>query len=738
MSNSVKLFVKIFIGITLLGIIVVTGVVAGALLGFIDTTGDLNIEDLRLNATSFVYYTDPETGETGEYERLYGEENRVWVDITETPDYFRDCFVAIEDERFYKHAGFDVKSTSKAVFDYVLRRNGRGASTITQQIVKNLTGDKEVSPTRKAQEIIRAVNLEKKMSKEQILELYMNVIYLSEGCHGVGSAANYYFGKDVSELTLAECASIAGITQYPSRFDPITNPEANKEKQVLILSKMLQLGYIDEETYQNAVAEPLNFVGKLREAASKQSYFVDQVISDVLRDLRDVKGYTDAVASKMLYTGGLRIYSTVDPLVQSVMDKVYTDPKSFQAAPKGVTPESAMVMLDPLTGEVKGVVGGRGEKTADRTLNRATQSFRQPGSAIKPIAVYAPAVENNLITPATVFSDKSVTFGSWSPRNYYAGFRGPASVSYALEISINTIPVQILEKMGAGVSVNFMRNNLGVTSLTAEDQNLAIALGGLTKGISPLELTAAYAPFVNRGIYTKPVTYTKVLDSAGKVLLENKKQSAKAMSEQTAAIMANMLKGVVDYGTGASARFNTSYATGGKTGTTDNDVDRWFVGFTPYYAASVWVGCDNPRSMSFFSGNPCIPVWKKVMQEVHAAKKLPAKGFAASTGLVSATYCTESGALPGDQCASVRTSYFKSGTQPVSVCTAHEAEVDPTEESSETNGETEDGSALPEKSAVPQPGSSAPPSSSAPPGTVTEPVNSTAPEKPVDLGEPNV
>lgn len=719
MSDTAKLFLKVFVGITLVGIIVALGIVGGAIFGFVDSTKGLNIGELSLNATSFVYYTDEKTGKQVEYERLYGEENRVWVDITDTPEYLGKAFIAIEDERFYKHNGFDIKSTSRAIFDYILKRNGRGASTITQQLVKNITGDKEVKPTRKIKEIMRAVNLEKKLTKEQILELYINTIYLSQGCYGVGSAADFYFGKSISDLSLAECASIAGITQYPAKYDPVTQPENNKEKQELILAKMLQLGIIDEQTHNSAIAEQLVFIGKSKEVQSRQSYFVDQVVSDVLRDLCEKKGYTEAVAVKMLYSGGLQIHSTVDPTVQNAIDKVYSDPSSFQKAPEGIFPESAMVVIEPQSGEIKGIVGGRGEKTASRTLNRAVQSYRQPGSAIKPVAVYAPAIENNIITPATIYTDKAISYGSWAPRNYYAGFRGPVAISYALELSINTVPVQILEKMGANVACSFLQNNLGITSLTKSDNNLAVALGGFSKGVSPLELTSAYATFANRGIYTKPVTYTKVLDSAGRLILENKKQSHKAMSEQTAAIMSNMLKGVVDYGTGAAARFNSSYATAGKTGTTDNDVDRWFVGFTPYYAATVWVGCDTPRSIAFFGANPCIPIWKKVMQQIHSEKKLAPKAFASASGIVSASYCTQSGKLAGEHCGLIRTSYFKSGTQPFSICDEHQQ--DEPDESEEQDGDDNDTKPDEQEDPLPE---------------VLE--QKPKPPPPIDLGEPNV
>jgi len=688
MPSSTKLFIKIFIGILLSGIIIALGVVIGAFTGLIDTTSDLNLEDSQLSFTSFVYYSDPKTGDDVEYERLYGDENRVWVDLADIPQHIQKAVIAIEDERFYSHSGFDPKSTSKAIYSYIFKgSSSRGASTITQQLIKNLTGDKDKSPVRKVQEIIRAVNLERKLSKDQILELYLNSIYLSQGCNGLGSASNFYFDKEVRDLTLAEAASIIGITQYPVKYDPISNPKNNKEKQELILKKMLELGYIDKPTHDSAVAQKLIFKAEAKKATnSKQSYFVDTIISDVLRDLQKQKGYSEPIATKMLYSGGLKIYATIDPVVQLAMDTVYKNNSSFPKAPTGaVQPESAMAIIDPYTGEVKGLVGGRGEKAGSRTLNRATQALRQPGSTIKPISVYAPAIENNLITPNSVYEDKKISYGNWSPKNYYNGFKGSVSVKYAIEISVNTVPVQILEKLGVNTSYNFLKNNLGISSLVEQDKNLgSLALGGLTNGVSALELAAAYSPFVNKGIYTKPVTYTKVVDSSGRVLLENKRVSSKAFSEQTASLMANMLKGVVDNGTGALAKFNSSYSIAGKTGTTDDDVDRWFVGFTPYYVGVVWFGYDTPRSMSFLGSNPTVPVWKKIMADIHTKKNLATKAFTQSSGVSLISYCIDSGKLSTDACANdyrgsrVRLDYFKSGTAPTSLCTLEHKEVEKT------------------------------------------------------------
>lgn len=630
MNRSVKVFLKVFLSVILVGIIVAGVAFLAVFSGIIDTTSGLNLDEYDMDLSSYVYCIDPETGEYTEYERLYAEENRIWADLEEIPKHVQHAAVAIEDERFYSHSGVDFRSTAKATFKYLFKNStARGGSTITQQLVKNLTGERAKSPLRKVTEMMRAIQLEKKLSKDGILELYLNSFYLGEGCNGIKSAALFYFDKDVSELTVAEGACLVGITQYPTLYDPLINPDQNKTKQELVLSKMYELKYIDKETYEEAVDEELVFVGKANSgSASRQSYFVDEIIRDVLVDLQDELGYTESVAVKMLYSGGLKIYSTVDPEIQEIVDDVFSNPDNLASGPLG-KPQASMTVIDPYTGEVKALVGGFGEKTGTLTLNRATQAFlRQPGSSIKPIAVYGPAIEYGTITPTDIYEDKQITIGTWSPKNYYSGFKGKVGVKYAVQQSINTVPVQILQELGVNKSYDFMTKKLGVTSLVDSDRNLAaLALGGLTKGISNLQITAAYCAFVNDGVYNTPLTYTKVEDAEGNILIEKKSKSNVAMKSATARTMNGLLKSVCDSGTGTPARFSGKYTIAGKTGTTDDDKDRWFVGYTPYYCAAVWVGYDKNQTVSYFTSNPTIPLWRKVMEQVHNKKKLPSKSF---------------------------------------------------------------------------------------------------------------
>ena len=680
LSPTAKIFLRVFFITILLCILIATFIVLGALFGLIDPASDLDIDELKLTYTSKIYYLDS-NGQPIELETIYGEEDRVEVTFANIPLYLRDAIVAIEDERFYKHRGVDIKSTSKAVFDYVLKRPGRGASTITQQLVKNISGDDERAVDRKAREIFRAISLERKMSKDEILELYLNTIYLGEGCSGVGSASQLYFNKPVSDLNLAECALIAGITQYPTKYDPILNFEASKEKQETVLAKMLQLKKITQEEHDEAVAFELQIDPEDRASrASVQSYFGDLVIKDVLNDLITTKGYSESDALKLIYTGGLKIYATVDPAVQDTMQEVYDNPKNF---PNSDELQSAMVVLDAKTGAIKGVIGGRGEKTGSRTLNRATDSLRQPGSAMKPIGVYAPALEYNLIAPSTVIADEPITIGGWTPKNYYGGFWGPITIRYAVTMSVNTVAVRVLEKVGLDTSFDFLKNNLGVTSLVdsriingtnySDKTYPSLSLGGLTDGISPLEISAAYETFANQGIYTKPYSYTKVLDNKNRVVIDNKPKTSVAMNKTTATLMTSMLKSVVTSGTGTGANFRSDIDICGKTGTTDADKDRWFVGYTPYYVGAVWCGFDQPKSMSsIVSANPSVPIWRKVMEQIHKDKS--AAKFDQPEGTIMGEYCTISGMKPSDFCSQVGTigyDYFPPGTEPTDICDSH-------------------------------------------------------------------
>lgn len=678
-----RVFIKTFIITVILGAVICSAVGVFAVLGFFGNLDDLDVKALTMNYSTQICYID-ENGSEKELTTLSAEQNRVWVDYDEIPENMKKAIVAIEDERFYTHKGFDARRTFKAFCVFIKNKVTRqpttfGGSTITQQLIKNLTQKTERTPARKIQEISRAVNLEKQLSKEKILELYLNSIYLSQGCSGVQTASQKFFGKPVSELDLAECASIAGITQYPSLYDPLTNPDKNKEKQEIVLKKMLELGDISNEEYESAVNEKLVFAEydeSTAETGIINSYFVDQIVYDVLDALTE-KGYSKTLANKMIYSGGLKIVATVNPKIQQAMEEVFTNTKNFPYATGENHAQASMAVIDPYTGEVKGLVGGVGKKTGNLVLNRATQTLRQPGSTIKPIGVYAPAIENHVINASDIYVDKAISYGNWTPHNYDRRFHGAVSVRYAVKQSLNTIPVQILDEMGANRSFNFLTQKLGLTSLVRSETGAdgkeysdiglsQLALGGLTHGVSVLELTSAYAPFINRGIYSQPHTFTVVKDAEGKEILSNESTSEIAMSESTAYIISMMLREVVTAGTGRGSQVSSGIFTAGKTGTTSDNNDRWFVGYTPYYAAAVWYGYDTPQPIKA-SGNPCVPIWRSVMSKIHEG--LSAKAPEMPSNVKYITYCSQSGKLPGKYCEGELTSFwFTADNQPKGIC----------------------------------------------------------------------
>ncbi|WP_337399376.1 PBP1A family penicillin-binding protein [Congzhengia sp.] len=654
-------------------------VIAGAVVGFIDNSMDLIAEEYNLDFTSIIYYIDEETNQPVEMDRIHRNENRVWVDIENIPENLTNAFIAIEDERFRDHKGVDLKRTFGAFLQWITgNKNSYGGSTITQQLIKNITGENDVSPTRKIQEIVRAINLEKKMSKDQIIEMYMNTIYFGAGCHGVQTAANYYFSKDVKDLTLEQCASLAGVVKAPTTYNPATNYEKNKERQEVILTKMAKLGYISQQECDEAKGRNLNVkigeVKKDKEDVKVQSYFVDAIITDVVRDLMEKENLTEGEATNRLYTGGFKIYSTMNPDVQKAIDNVYQNTANFPGS-SGNKPQSAMVVMDPYTGQIKGMAGGIGKKTVSRGFNMATQAKRQPGSAIKPLAVYAPAIEYNIITPATIINDAKIKIGDWEPKNSGGGYKGRLTARRHLELSQNIPAVKVMQELTVDKSFDFMTKNLGFTTMVAgetrngklvTDKSLSMSLGGLTDGVTVKEMTAGYATFVNGGQYNKPVTYTKVIDANGKIVLENKVENKRAMSEQTAFIMQNMLTGVIKNGTGTSASLGDIYA-GGKTGTTNSNKDRWFMGFTPNYVAGVWMGYEIPKAMS--GSNVCPKIWKSVMQPIHDGKTI--KTIPEPDGLVKRTICQISGRVASKSCSTTRVDYFKEGTQPMKYCSSH-------------------------------------------------------------------
>lgn len=642
----------------------VIGLIIAVAIGFavwIFATTDLSIgtsmSTLNLKLTSVVYCQDSETGEWVESDYLSSDENRIWADIDAIPNYLEDAFVAIEDQRFIYHHGVDWKRTFGAVMGELFGGSDYGGSTITQQLVKNLTGERDRSYTRKIREIIRALALETKLSKEQILELYLNSIYLGEGCNGVEAASHVYFNKTVSQLSLAEAASIAGITQYPAVYDPFINKEKNIEKQRTVLGKMLELEYISQEEYDEAIAEELNFVrGDIR-SASSQSYFVDAVVEDVIEDLCEEYEYSEAIATQLVYNGGLKIYATVDPSVQALAEEVFENESDFPVGSGDNKIQGAMAITDPSNGYVKAIVGGRGEKNLSRGLNRATQTTRQPGSAIKPLSVYAPAIDLGLITPDSSVEDVPININGWQPKNYYNSYYGNMTIRRAVNLSSNIPAIKVLQKVTVEKSFEYMTEKLGFTTLIDREERNgkvytdktlpSLALGGLTDGVNLIEMCAAYATFPNNGTYIEPITYVEVRDNNDKIVLKNSQEEHTAFKATTAYQMNQLLKGVVTSGTGVGAGIS-GIDTAGKTGTTDNDTDRWFVGYTPYYVGAVWIGYDNSRGLPSTSVNPALSIWKKVMPKIHS--ELENKSFDRPANMSGAYVCYKTGLLATDHC----------------------------------------------------------------------------------------
>ncbi len=624
-----------------------------------------SIDGFTLDQTSVIYYEDPKTGQDVVLRKLYGGANRTWVKYEDIPKNLIHACIAIEDKRFEDHQGVDWVTTLKACVKMFLGRGEAGGSTITQQLVKNITGRDEVTVRRKLVEIFSALELEKKYTKKQIMELYLNVIALGENCEGVESASQVYFGKSVSELDLAECAALIGITNNPSIYDPYINADKNKERQVIILDQMLEQKYITQEQHDTAVAEELVLHNASGEASGDEdyySYFEDQVINDVVRDLSEKTGYDQTIVRKMLMTGGYKIYSTLNPDVQAAVEEVYQNLDNIPNTASSQQLQSGIVIIDNKTGDVVAVAGGVGEKQGSLILNRATQSYLSPGSTIKPVSVYAPALELGLITPATVMDDTPYSFTDarhW-PKNSDSIYRGLMNINEAVGLSINTIPVKLVAQMTPEYSFEFAKEKMGLSTLvssyvnaagdTFSDVDLApLAMGGLTKGVTVKAMAQAYATFANEGVYREARTYTKVVDSDGKVVLDNTQQSHVAMKDMTAWYITYMLENTVESGTGTAAQIE-NMTVAGKTGTTTSDFDRWFAGYTPYYTGVVWCGYDDPEEvvLTDSSTNPAIVLWQKVMEQVHDG--LANKEFNKPTNVVECTVCRDSGLLMTDAC----------------------------------------------------------------------------------------
>ena len=741
--------------------IAVTCLGVGSFRGVIDTAPDVDdIDIMPLGYATFLY------DDAGNQIRKLAapDSNRLPVTLDQIPVDLQHAVVAIEDERFYEHNGIDVKGILRAGMKALTTGDfSEGASTITQQLLKNNVFTNWTSEstqlerfTRKIQEQYLAVQVEKKTDKDTILENYLNTINLGAGSYGVQAAARQYFDKDVWDLNLSECATLAGITQNPTKFNPIINPDSNRKRRKEVLQHMLDQNYITQDQYDEALADDV--YSRIQAAQEKNSstentvytYFEDELTDQIINDLMNIKGYTKKQATNLLYSGGLKVYTTQDSKIQNILDEEYADPSNypdtvqyeldyaltvtdpdgnqvnyskemlqlyfqnedpdfdllFDSPEDGQTyvdkykasilangskvlaervnfapqPQSSMSVIDQHTGYVKALIGGRGEKTASLTLNRATDTTRQPGSTFKIVSTYAPALNEKGMSLATTFEDEPYEYPDGSPvNNATRSYNGTTTIRTAIQNSINVVAVKCLEKVTPELGLKYL-DNFGFTTLAHgteadkdangnvwSDANLATALGGITRGVTNVELCASYAAIANDGNYIKPIYYTKILDHNGNVLIENTAAERSVIKESTAFLLTSAMEDVVKQGTGTACQLD-NMPVAGKTGTTEAYNDLWFVGYTPYYTCAVWSGYDNNEKLPDYARNFHKALWKKVMTRIHEG--LPSKEFEKPASVEKLSVCEETGLLPRAGCP-VITEYFDVGTMPTEYCDQH-------------------------------------------------------------------
>ena len=731
----------------------------GAMRGLIDDAPDISeVNIVPVGEATFVYDANGD-----QLQKLTApDSNRMPVTIDQIPLDLQHAVVAIEDERFYEHNGIDIRGILRAgVVGITTGHFSEGASTITQQLIKNNVFTDWVNEStlerfeRKFQEWYLALELEKQVKdKDVILQNYLNTINLGNGNYGVEAAAQDYFGKDVSDLTLSECTVLAGITQNPTKYNPVINPENNAKRRQEVLDHMLDQEYITKEQYDECLAdnvyERIQSVEKESESENTTySYFIDELTEQVIQDLQDKRGYSEQQAYNALYSGGLRIYTTQDPSIQQICDEEYSDPDNFPSgsqveldyaltlkhangeeenystemleqyfiqnessdftvlfnsqesaqahvdAYKAAVmtegdevvaetvhftpqPQSSLCIIDQHTGYVKAIVGGRGEKSSSLSLNRATNTTRQPGSTFKPLAAYAAALNECGMSLATTFEDEPFTYDNGEPLyNADRQYHGTVTMREAIVHSYNIPAVKCMIEITPELGVEYLQK-FGFTTLITEpteinggiydDVNASTAIGGITQGVSNLELTAAYATIANNGTYIKPVFYTKILDADGNVVIDNTPEKTTVIKPSTAYLLTNVMEDVVTEGTGTRVQFDGMHIAG-KTGTTDNYRDLWFCGFTPYYTCSVWAGYDD---------NTVLPqgtyrtyqqtLWRNIMQRIHA--DLPDTDFKMPSTVQKASICTQTGLLATSSCNAV-TEYFDIDQIPTQYCSGH-------------------------------------------------------------------
>ncbi|MBH1940306.1 transglycosylase domain-containing protein [Mobilitalea sibirica] len=765
--------------------LVIVGAYAG--FGFIKGLADSAPDMSQIDVVPRGFTTKVFDKEGNQIENLVGaQSNRDYVSIDEIPYVIEKAFIAIEDERFYEHDGIDVQGLFRVFFQALTGGDFVGASTITQQLLKNQVFEGGREPEfigkveRKIQEQYLAIQLENIYEKDKILEYYLNTINLGSGTYGVQTASKRYFNKDVQDITLSEAAVIAAITQLPVYLNPITYPENNAQRRAAILGNMLEQGYCTQEEYDEAMADDvyarIQSVNEELDSKSFYSYFTDELIEQVMEDLQSELGYTQTQASNLLYSGGLSIYTTQDPVIQQIADEIYADEENFpemgvsfweltyalsiqknddektpihyhsedllefykdyddpdklyvddgnskfsllfldkedmqekinafkdamledgdtvlgEKITMTIQPQSSFVVMDQYTGHVVAIIGGRGEKTGNRTLNRATNTTRQPGSTFKVLSTYLPALDTAGLTLASVQDDAGPYYypgtekevSNWTEKKEYEGL---STLRRGIYHSMNIVTVKTLEQVTPQVGYDYLLD-LGFTTLVdtrkepdgrvVSDIHYPMALGGLTDGVTNLELTAAYGAIANGGVYIEPILYTKILDHNGKVLLEKTPERNQVMKESTAWLLTNAMEDVVTVGTGKTLKLKeVNMPVAGKTGSTSDYNDLWFSGYSPYYTATVWSGFDHNRPQTDKSYQRHI--WRKIMEQIHIRLGLETKTFTMPGSIVTAKVCTKSGKLAveglcdqyegGD---STRIEYFAKGTEPTEKCDIH-------------------------------------------------------------------
>ena len=610
------------------------------------------------------------------------ERNRDNINFLDIPNNIKNAYISIEDQRFYSHHGVDIKRTGAAILSYIVKRGSSsfGGSTITQQLVKNITGNDSNSISRKVREWYYALILELNFSKEEILNAYFNIIYTGPNIYGIKEAALYYFNLEPKDLTLAQSAFLAGINHSPNSYNPFSETDKTEKinkRTKTVLKKMFELGYISESEYNDAVQELENGLkfskGKIETNSKINSYHTDALINEIISDFSKKNYISNDFATNYFYMSGSSIYSTQNTSIQNIVEKECKNKKYIiKSSNSDDTSQAAVVIIDHSNGYVVACTGGLGDKTKSRVFNRATQMKRQTGSSMKPIAVLAPAIDRKLVTNVTVFADEPTTFTDYNGESYspvdYDPYKGSITLRQATESSQNIPFVKIMQQLTPSVSIDYLKK-MGITTLNEKDCNLALALGGLDEGISPLEFAGAYSTIANDGIYIEPTFFTKIETSSGKIILKSKQSKRRAFSEDTASLLKQLLTEPVVGSSGTATYCAISgMDVAAKTGTTNDNYDRWLCGFTPYYTGVCWFGFDLNESINFNGKNPAGLIWSNVMKSIHS--NLPNKKFEISSGIVTTKICRASGKVANSSCPDTYTEYFLKGSLP-DLCTQH-------------------------------------------------------------------